>query len=259
MIIGADHRYERRNCEDAVHLIRWRDIVIGVVADGCGSGKHTEVGAKLGVIITANQIIEELLHAAPADLSQLDWTNVTIRVEKLLRAIAEGMTDENTYSAFVFDYLLYTTVGFIMTPALTSFFGIGDGTLFVNGVGGVMEAGEGNRPDYIGYRILESQSRPVFTVYRTLATADVDHFMVATDGMRYLIGAEEKPMPNGTQPIGPVSQFWTEHRYFVNSDNIRRRFVGLNGGIHGAVDVGILRDDTAMIVGRRIPKKEIAP
>ena len=45
--IGHDHLYRGINCHDAFNMDSVRNTVFGVVCDGCGSGAHSEVGAKL--------------------------------------------------------------------------------------------------------------------------------------------------------------------------------------------------------------------
>ena len=46
-IIGAVHEKLNYNNQDAVLVHRDKDLIIGLLANGCGSGKYTEVGARL--------------------------------------------------------------------------------------------------------------------------------------------------------------------------------------------------------------------
>src|SRR5512142_1162063 len=83
---GADHRYMRTNCQDAVRLIRKEDrrgqpFIVGVCADGCGTREHTEVGAQLGVNLAADAIaIEYAWDTVKADLNFVK-ANIVRRLE----------------------------------------------------------------------------------------------------------------------------------------------------------------------------------
>jgi hypothetical protein len=85
-----------------------------------------------------------------------------------------------------------------------------------------------------------------------LPTAELDHFLLGSDGLLDLRRAAETPIPNGEGVVGPLSQFWTEGRFFKNADNVRRRLRIINGGVDAGPKDGLLTDDTTLVVGRRI-------
>ena len=76
---GADHRYLRTNCQDSVRVFRRtlndNTVIVGVCADGCGTGEHTEVGAQIGVNIATDVISSEYL--VSSDLStEINWSSI---------------------------------------------------------------------------------------------------------------------------------------------------------------------------------------
>ncbi len=55
-IIGETHQKLFYNNQDAYAFYEDEKIIIGVVADGCGSSHSSEVGARLGVNFTMNYL-----------------------------------------------------------------------------------------------------------------------------------------------------------------------------------------------------------
>ncbi len=60
IVPGRGHILDARNCQDALSSITFeinsKSYVAGVVADGCGGGKHSEVGAQLAVQFIPREI-----------------------------------------------------------------------------------------------------------------------------------------------------------------------------------------------------------
>jgi serine/threonine protein phosphatase PrpC len=63
-IIGRNHVFAGKNNQDAYRIVANEKFIIAVVCDGCGSGKHSEVGAKLGARLVINAIAD-LLNQSP--------------------------------------------------------------------------------------------------------------------------------------------------------------------------------------------------
>ncbi|WP_250631271.1 protein phosphatase 2C domain-containing protein [Rhodoflexus caldus] len=53
-VIGSSHYKLYYNNQDSYSFYQDRTCILGVVADGCGSGSNSEVGAKLGVDFVVN-------------------------------------------------------------------------------------------------------------------------------------------------------------------------------------------------------------
>lgn len=246
-IIGRNHVLASKNNQDALRIVLWDNFMTAVVCDGCGSGKHSEVGAKLGTLMVTDAIAD-LLHQGLA-ISEPDFWNVLkINLLQKVKAFVEISTNEAQESVmeFVNNYLLFTIVGLVITPSETVSFSMGDGAIAVNGKLTQIPAYPDNAPPYLAYGLYRPDAVS-FEIRDRIPTSELESILIATDGIDDLIAAEE------------VRQFWQEDRYFKNPDAIRRKLAMLN-----REEVkpdwqkrelikrsGVLSDDTSLIVIRR--------
>lgn len=247
-IIGRNHVLASKNNQDAMRIVLWDQFVTAVVCDGCGSGKHSEVGAKLGTRMVTDAIAD-LLHQGLA-ISEPDFWNVLkINLLQKVKAFVAISTNESQESVmeFVNHYLLFTIVGLVITPSETVTFSMGDGAIAINGKLTPIPAYPDNAPPYLAYGLYRPEAVS-FEIRDRIPTSELESILIATDGIDDLIAVEE------------VSQFWQEDRYFKNPDAIRRKLAMLN-----REDIkpdwnkreltkrsGVLSDDTSLVVIRRI-------
>jgi serine/threonine protein phosphatase PrpC len=245
-IIGRNHVFASKNNQDALRIILWDQFITAVVCDGCGSGKHSEVGAKIGSRMVTDAIAD-LLNQGLA-ISEPDfWDVLKINLlQKLKDFVAISNEDPESVMEFVNNYLLFTIVGLVITPSETVTFTIGDGAIAVNGKLTQIPAYPDNAPPYLAYGLYRPDAIE-FEIRDRLPTAEVESILIATDGIDDLIAVEE------------VHQFWQEDRYFKNPDAVRRKLTMLN-----REEVkpdwqrqelikrsGVLSDDTTLIAIRR--------
>ena len=59
-IVGTDHRkpFVWKNNQDAFVIRSRGDLLVGVVADGCGEGPYSELGARIGANMLANRLTQ---------------------------------------------------------------------------------------------------------------------------------------------------------------------------------------------------------
>ena len=101
----------------------------------------------------------------------------------------------------------------------------------------------------------------MFAIHSVIHIEELETFLIGSDGVLDLRDATDQTLPGSSEQIGPLSQFWSEDRYFTKS-GIRKRLARmqsrqLNHSLPGGpIDEGRLRDDTTLIVGRRIKKGE---
>jgi Protein phosphatase 2C len=227
-VIGREHVTIGRNNQDAFCWSSTPDATVAVVADGCGSGVHSEVGAQIG----ARLLTEALRVWAP----RLDREEPVSALERLrldllaqLRLLAEGMG--GSFNQVVGEYFLFTLLGFVIGARWTTIFGIGDGVFVLNGQRRVLVAPD-NAPPYAGYGLLGVEGGgPRFEVHAVLATPDLRSLLVGTDG---------------TGEIPDLDELWTDDRYYANPYNVGRRLVQWNR----AHRPGLLPDDTTLVVAR---------
>lgn len=275
-VIGKDHRRAGRNNQDAYFFKKSGDFTVALVSDGCGSSRYSEVGAHLAVELIGNNLLEQSLRFFPGRKEEDAVTlsrplpileRVRLDVVSSIRVLANQMGP--SLSKIVNDYFLFTLVGALITPIESYFFSIGDGVIFVNG--GMIQIGpfENNAPPYLGYEIVGSDAHREpdafhFQVHRSLLTENLDSFLIGTDGVMALIDAEAELVPGKEELVGPINQFWSEDRFFVNPQTLQRTLnlinresVRIDWDVQKVgKELGHLPDDATLIAGRLTPKEE---
>ncbi|MEI6331512.1 MAG: protein phosphatase 2C domain-containing protein [Pseudanabaena sp.] len=245
-IIGRNHVLAGKNNQDAYGIVANEKFIIAVVCDGCGSGKHSEVGAKLGARLVIAEI-SNLLNQEVNQDSQIStaefWDLIKL---SLLQKLKDFVALANGDMEFVNDYLLFTIVGFAITPSETVTFSMGDGAIAINGKLNQIPAYPNNAPPYLAYGLYKPEAIS-FKIRDRLPTSELESLLIATDGIDDLVKVED------------INQFWLEDRYFKNPDAVRRKLAMLNreetkpdwNKREIVKRSGVLSDDTTLIVIRK--------
>lgn len=210
-VIGTEHQRISKNNQDAFLVQMVGDALVGVVADGCGSCPQSEVGAWLGVELTAQAIAAWLPQPIDANFCR-----------QLRQQIIEGLPQ----ALPPMKYYLFTLLGFVMLPEETFIFGCGDGVFVINETVTRWEF-ENNAPPYLIY---PDESINLIT---QLATANIQSLLIGTDGLNYWLQQQS------------LATFWTDSRYFKNPDHVRRSLT------IAKQKTAQLKDDTTLIVVRQ--------
>ena len=158
LIAGRHHIVYSMNCQDSLcakTFKRHKDTChIGVVADGCGEGTRSEVGAHMATSFLIQRMEELLMEGKAAEEIP------TKLFHDLLRFLHGQMAGlalmYNSYQAavqFIKDHMLFTVLGFIITPKTTVIFALGDGVIVLNDMIDVRD--ENNHPFYISYHLVD--------------------------------------------------------------------------------------------------------
>ncbi|HOC54140.1 MAG TPA: protein phosphatase 2C domain-containing protein [Verrucomicrobiota bacterium] len=193
------------NSQDAYGIYIGKNLLIGVVCDGCGSGAQTtqeqnrcssnEVGARLLVHATVNACLR-LLKVSKGSLPQkqhLDNAFLTSLTNALLKSLATTVkafcgNDQDARESFIFDTLMSTVLGVIVTESRFLVFGCGDGYVGVNDEVLSLKDQEGQ---YLANHLLPSlcpgrfKDKPFTAHLHSLATSTTEDFravLLATDG-----------------------------------------------------------------------------
>jgi hypothetical protein len=251
-VMGREHARAGRNNQDAFWARATEHGLAAVVTDGCGSGAQSELGAQLGARRVVEGALSLLGQQVPVDSPEF-LQRLGADVLCFLQAISGELGERAIGEA-----LLFTIVGAVVTPEHCLVFSAGDGLWALNGDVQRLGPFPGNAPPYLSYGLL----KPGAVALKTNAlrpTAEVDSLLLGTDGAADLAGLAEARVPESAEPVGPLSQFWSEDRYFRNADALRRRLSLLN---REAVRAdfparrlervpGLLTDDTTLVVLRR--------
>jgi hypothetical protein len=272
-VIGREHRRVGKNNQDAFGWTVSEDGIVAVVCDGCGSGVHSEVGAKLGarlIVDRVHQVFSQSLSSSATFFHDDGHDGIVVDDPVIWKRIQNALLHELQHVAdllggdrplAVTDYLLFTITGIVITPLTTALFALGDGVMVVNG--DVIHLGPfpNNAPPYLGYGVLHESGADAcpIKVLRILFTEDVQTILLGSDGVSDLIQRAEDTLPGCSETVGGLSQFWQGDRYFRNPDQVRRRLTRINRDVtcldersHQCVrHPGLLPDDTTLIVIRR--------
>lgn len=284
-VVGKDHIATGkcligRNNQDAFMVRRTSDLIVAIVCDGCGSGKHSEVGAWFAV--NALSIgIQSRLSAYP---NQSNPASCLDRVRKDVLAQMRNMANSfgGSLSEIVNDYFLFTTVGIIITSQKTQIFAIGDGVYATSdtrkhsttscvdsemSTTALTSLGPfpGNAPPYMAYDLVESSIDPSllnFKVVHEIPTADMVSVLIGSDGMEDFERLETHCIPGTTEEIGSWQQFWDNNLFFTNPDALGRKLRRINSEVvridketgRKKVFPRLLPDDTTIISIRKSPE-----
>ena len=265
-----------KNNQDGWRIYNSEQLSIVLVADGCGSKSHSEVGSYLVLELLTASIERNwlLLKEDPAPFAhKLELALEASRSETLgvLKALSQSMLPVSgahggraSYSELVSEYLLCTVVGALLTPTHAGFFSIGDGVIVINSELSTLGPFEGNEPPYMAYSLLKTrweEQQLMFTIHSVIPVEELETFLIGSDGVLDLRDGADQTLPGSSERIGSLSQFWSEDRYFTKS-GIRKRLARIqsrqpNYSLPGGpIEEGRLRDDTTLIVGRRKKKGE---
>ncbi|MEY2978688.1 MAG: protein phosphatase 2C domain-containing protein [Prochlorotrichaceae cyanobacterium] len=269
-VLGDRHRQLGCNNQDAWGWEQGREGTIVVVCDGCGSAPHSEVGAQVGVRFVLQSLTAALERGEDPELPSF-WSDLQTRLLQQLRGFVESLGGNPLET--LRDYSLFTIVGAVLTPRITTIFGLGDGVYALNGELRVLQPSLNsplqvefhNAPSYLAYGLLDPGSHPFSPAdlqlqrYQQCPTSEVQSLLVGTDGVMDLSAVAQQCLPGKTEPVGTLAQFWQNDRYFKNPDAVRRRLALINREVtqpnwqqHQLEKVrGLLPDDTTLICLRR--------
>lgn len=262
-IIGKDHLLVGKNNQDAFHFSINDDAVIAVVCDGCGEGKNSEVGARVGAKLITKTIAQATDRLPGREDSAQFWERIRQDVLAQLRVLANAM--DKSLSQVILDYFLFTVVGVIINPKNLVTFSLGDGLIIVNEEAVPLGPFPNNEPPYLTYGITGSSitdKNPEllqFKINSIINTDDVQSILIGTDGVLDLMRVAELNVPGKDEVVGSISQFWENDRYFKNPDMVRRKLSLINREVIRpdwknekiVKENGLLPDDTTLVVIRK--------
>lgn len=253
-VAGRDHVVARRNSQDAIELVISEHAIVAVLADGCGSARHSETGARLLATLLARALarraaVPELPHPKAAIHCALD------DVLAVLARVASA--HESNAAAWVAEHLLATVLAVVVTREHATVFRVGDGIVGVNGRMTTVAAPD-NAPPYLAYRLLASDLSQLTLpgacpVVEWEGPSDaLESVVLATDGAVALPGM-------GEDPHAALRAWLADDALFVRPHALGRR-LALLARDEQVVDwdrqvvrrrAGVLADDTTVLLLRR--------
>ncbi len=237
-VIGSHHHKNFKNNQDAWHIETTEHSIIGLVGDGCGSGQYSEVGAQLGVRFMANYL--QNLSQGWANELPCDWEYF------LNDAVKQFLFKLQSFNQFcglcekdVYNYWLFTILGFVVTEKTTVVFSFGDGLVSLNN--NVEEIDQNNEPHYLSYGTSKVK------IHHLVSTDDVQSLWIATDGLAELLekSDQEISLLGKEWKVKELVDFEQGEKYLVNKSLVQKR-LNVFGHNHK-----LLYDDSTVILLRR--------
>jgi Protein phosphatase 2C len=206
-VAGRHHARAGRNNQDAFASFQTEAGLTAVVRDGCSSGAHSEVGARLGAALIARSMARDLGLADPRVIAERARECTLAHLEALAAAMSGEGRGSPGFLAAVGDHFLFTVVGFAITERRAFAFALGDGVLAVDGGTEVLGPYPENQPPYLGYALCPGHERASGFEIRPLPPpAEITSLLAGTDGASEL----------------DLSPFLADERVLRNSDMVRR-------------------------------------
>jgi Protein phosphatase 2C len=259
-VAGRSHVAAGRCNQDAYAWGARGDAFVAVVCDGCGSGAHSEIGARIGARIVVERALRELSGGGSAGDAEL-WDRVRAGLLADLAHLAGAMGGDR--AEVVSDHLLFTVVGLAVAGGEACVFAAGDGLYAVGGAVETLGPFPRNEPPYLAYGLLDGaacgERSPRLGICKRLAAADLDTALIGTDGAVDLLDLAQRRLPGDEDEVGPIARFWEGDRFFQNRDAVRRQLARCNREVSRPIwaerrvarEAGLLEDDTTIVVVRR--------
>lgn len=230
-VIGSTHYKLNYNNQDSYGFYQDDTCIVGVVADGCGSGSNSEVGSRLCTDFVVNFCKKHFSnHAFDAELLQ------TAVLEYLRNLVKNQQTSDE--QDFIENYLLFTLFGFVIQPKHTFVFHSGDGIYLINDK--VMIIEQDNRPRYIAKNLIGGNAQ---IEVEQIATHELHRLLIATDGLMHL----HEKFVHGDVVAGMTSigDLFEADAHFSNMVSLPKAFTDLS------INKNVLKDDTTLIMLKR--------
>jgi hypothetical protein len=230
-VIGSSHYKLYYNNQDSYSFYQDRSCIVGVVADGCGSGINSEVGAKLAVDFVVNYCKKHFRY----NPFNVDLLQASL-IEYLCNIVKNQQTSEEL--EFIENHLFFTIFGFVIQPQQTFVFHSGDGLYCINDEQFVID--QENRPQYIAKNLI-SGNGCIETAY--IQTHKLQKLLVATDGLMHL--NDKFKSGEHIANMTSISDFFDNKDHFNDMISLPKFLTDLS------IKKNILKDDTTMIMLKR--------
>ena len=180
--MGSDHIFGNINNQDFAFYL---PVGVKFVADGCGSGKHSEVGSKLFGQLFAQKVMN--LYAEGETLTE---ENFTAAVDDVFSILLTASMDPR----FIFNNYCFTILCCVEHEDEFVVFSSGDGYIITEDESGIsyIKLDDGEYPAYYVYNFVEDKSK--LAAYQSGVSFQIRSFPkdtftnvgVASDGLRYV-------------------------------------------------------------------------
>lgn len=233
--MGATHARLRRSNQDAWSFASTPSGVAAVVADGCGSGQFSEVGARIGAGVLSQALVAEIARTPSSD-HRTRFANAVEALVGTLRSLISALG--GSPREMVRQHFLFTLVGVLADAHEVAVFAVGDGVVVIDGRVVRLGPFPDNAPPYLAYRLFDDAPIPEVTWPVISAADEIQTLLLGTDGLSAF--SDEA-----------LSALATDARLFDNQDALRRRLALAARSRRSAP--ALLHDDATAVLLRARP------
>lgn len=174
------------NNQDAIATRSSRDAKVIVLADGCGSQPHSEIGADIGANLAANMIMAQL-----EKNGSVNWDTLAEKIAKQMVPYI-NLYDEGSFDDALLQRFMFTLIAVVVHKDVVTVAAVGDGVVVIDDEIITLAAPIKNTPPYLGYLLRddspyhkdELSSHLRFDPICELPLADIKKsIVVGTDGL----------------------------------------------------------------------------
>jgi len=222
-IQGHTHRNLEYNNQDFVLITENDNFKIGLIADGCGSGSNSEVGAQLGLKFLSKRIIEKI---------DSDWkSNLKEDIQRYSKEISEIHSSDS--KGFIRDFLLYTIIGFVEKDNILTIFSYGDGVIIIDDKIEIIN--HDNRPKYLNNELIGNEGGEF--IFKEI-NFENQKIILGSDGLEDLLEGIEKGF---VEEYHSLKQFINDTENFTNPTHLPKL-------LRNHSRKGVLKDDCTLIM-----------
>jgi|JFJP01.1.fsa_nt_gi hypothetical protein len=205
--IGNSHLRKKKPCQDYVSYCKFLDghLVIGVVADGSSSAKHSDKGAEIAVKCTIHYLQHRLnISKLQCQIKDQDTANIFfIELLKIVQKNLENQANNNSYSLKDF---ACTLLVFIAHPDWLAAMQVGDGLIVVrqNNCDTYQLLFKPDKGEFINYTTFVTSSNARDKMQIFYQTINLDFIFAATDWCENIAVTQLsnwKPLTDFFQPL----------------------------------------------------------
>lgn len=262
--MGKYPNFIAENNQDAYAIHDTNNYFTGVICDGCGSSKYSDVGARLGSKFVISYITSRLDNDIEIDFEDLanSINDFCISQVHLLRNKSDkfyiGKRNIEDIYDDLFDLFLFTIIGVIITKNNSLMFRFGDGVFYLNENFNEYKY-IFNAPPFVLYREINVSNKyhhPLTFQLERFDTKDIDKLLIGSDGVADLKKAEGKKIPGVNKNVMKLDDLIincpNENRLQNYLTLCNRNSVKYNKEqSKNIIEQGLLPDDTTMIILKR--------
>lgn len=241
-VIGYDHLQTGKNCQDSLSVRQFSlsdgDYQIVFLSDGCSLAdvkpefSHSEVGASLATEFLATQS-ENYLRSGihPSIIPFFLYDDLLAYLQSIVNL--QGYQQPIDIVNFVKHYLLFTVIGFIITPKHGLIVANGDGLIVFNNE--IYTRSFDDKPPYLGYHLIDQK---YLTSTPSAIPTSFDVLEFDSENLQRLAIGSDAWLSN----LDLIPQFWNH----THPNQIQR-----NLNVWSKIDHKLLDDATLAILERK--------